>query len=1190
MSLRLIKIAILWFFSIGIIAFMLYVGKESKVSLKINQKISTTISNQLTDLQIFLDQSVFDEFTYPQDYFKSNYPIYGYRDGNLIFWNSNSYFPAYEKVKSDDKVRFIVDDNISIVCLKVSKQEDSGALLELYSIIPIASTFLSNDHQLINVFNKQLFSEVEVDFDALGFPVSYDSKILFKLSATPKRTVISSVNLVLLFVLVFNLFYTINFMSNFTAVKKLKSHFLILVLLLCFWIIYFVLMKMGGISSFILFEYQLIPNLISLNLEQVFFYFLFLLIILFKLTISLFKSKKAAQLALIRFRTFTAVFSFLSGIIIAHLLFSSIELIAHYSQVNLDVTESVLFTNHRVLYYIVLMLLSSCYFFLNHSFYKFFIKTFNFPQHIGFIVILLLSYFISPFGSQWYILISQLMIWGIMFLTDCSFQLNKLKYITLFYLMLISIFVSVMNARVIFISHERSELVQKQDYAIKIQISTDSIGEYFISSLGEKIENDPIISLRFKNELLATDVIEDRIRELQASYLNKYELKTYLLDANGNAYGFTRTEGDIFSKDLLLNAKTTIFNNIYSVPMIENGYHKYYSVIPIISETNKGEIVLEYTKKRHLIQTVFSSFFEVENNNSRKLKNYDYGIYENGILRHQLGNYKFPLKLSDSCSNSNDQGICTQENQSIYLTKTNDGRMLMIISSAYSNYAIFVNIAFVFILSLFFFGSIFFIMTRLRPIESFSLTNKIQLYVGLSFLVPTAIVSGLILSQLTSSYRAEINRSYQKKAVNIAQNFKKDLTLFFNNNTNKYQLTQKLLEIANLSRSDILLYGVTGKILGSSNHDVFDQNILSNNIHPLVYEHIINRRGQTKIIEENLAGIKFKTVYVAVYGHEIDELMGILAFPFFDSKNHVNDQQIEVFNNFMVFFTSIFILTLLVGYFGMKGIISPIKMIAERMRRTQFMSGYIAPLLYKEKDEIGMLVFEYNQMLSKLERSKDELAKIQKETAWRELAQQVAHEIKNPLTPMKLKIQQMQRSMKGTGANYEVLDSLLGQIDNLSSIADSFSSFAQLPAPQNKVFNFSKLVKETLSLYTSDQLQIHLEITEEVMVHADVDLMRQVLNNLILNAIQSYIEKPYYLEISLQVKAHKFLLTIKDRGQGISDLDIPNVFKPYFTTKENGTGIGLAFAKKGIEQAGGDIWFDTEKEVGTTFFITMPLA
>ena len=1190
MHLRLIKIAFLWVFSIGIIAFWLYYGKESEVLRRENNKISVIISDQLSDLQLVLDQSMHDEITDTRERLNPNYPTSGYRDGQLVFWNSNSYFPDYERIKSADKIRFVKDNNRNMICLSASKHGPTGALLELYAIIPIASTFVSNENQAITVFNKQLFSEVEVDFNALGFPVTYDGEILFRLSAANNQIDISVVNLVLLLFITFTLFYTINSFFNFLALKSSLAHLGLLVVSLCCWIVYFVLMALGGISFPTFLEYQFIPDLFYLNLEQLFFLFLFLLFLLFKLTTALLTSKKVVQLTLSRFRTFSVIFSFLSAIANAHLLFSAIEFVSHHSEVNLDITESVMFSYHRILFYIFLMLLSSCYFLLNHIFYKIFIKTYRFSQDIGFLIIILLGYLIIPFGNQWYALIPQVMVWGIMFLTGCSFQLSKPKYITLFYLMLIAVFVGILNARVILNSHVDSELVQKQDFALNIQTATDSIGEYYMSRLGEKILKDPIISLRFKNELLATKVIEDRIRELQVSYLDKYTMRTYLLDINGDAYGFTRTEGIDFSKSILLKANTTSFKNIYSVPMIENGYHKYYTVIPMVSSNNKGEIVIEYIKKKHSTRTVYSSFFDIKNKSSLKVKNYDYGIYNKGMLTHQLGNYKFPLKLAEVCPDISDEGECNQRGSHLYLTKIQDGRILMIASGAYSNYSIFSNVAFIFILSLFFFGLVFFIMTRLKPIESFSLTNKIQLYVGLSFLVPMVIVSLLILSQLTSSYRAEINRSYQKKAVNIAQNFKQDLALFLNNNTNKYQLIQKLLDISNLSRSDITLFGATGNMLGSSNYDVFDQNILSKIIHPIAYEHIIEGRGQTKIIEENLAGIKFKTVYVAVYGDEINELMGVLALPFFDSKNHVNDQQIEVFNNFMVFFTSIFIVTLLVGNYGMKGIIKPIKMIAERMKRTQFMSEEIAPLTYKEKDEIGMLVFEYNQMLAKLDQSKYELAKIQKETAWRELAQQVAHEIKNPLTPMKLKIQQMQRAMNESEVNYEVLNSLLGQIDNLASIADSFSSFAQWPAPHNEVFDFSKLVSETSSLYASDDLRIHLEIAEDVMVHADVDLIRQILNNLIINAVQSHIEKSAYLEICLQVKDHKLLLYIKDKGQGISDINTPNIFKPYFTTKENGTGIGLAFAKKGIEQAGGNIWFETKEGVGTTFFITMPRA
>ena len=164
MRLRLIKITVLWFFSAGIIVYWLNAGKEGQVAREINNKISSIISDQLTDLHFFLDQFMHHNGTDLRQSFNPNYPTYGYRDGDLVFWNSNAYFPAYERIKTVDTVAFFSDENINVICLRVSKQEVSGALLELYSIIPIASTFVSKENQSITVFNKQLFSKFSEAF------------------------------------------------------------------------------------------------------------------------------------------------------------------------------------------------------------------------------------------------------------------------------------------------------------------------------------------------------------------------------------------------------------------------------------------------------------------------------------------------------------------------------------------------------------------------------------------------------------------------------------------------------------------------------------------------------------------------------------------------------------------------------------------------------------------------------------------------------------------------------------------------------------------------------------------------------------------------------------------------------------------------------------------------------------------
>ena len=249
------------------------------------------------------------------------------------------------------------------------------------------------------------------------------------------------------------------------------------------------------------------------------------------------------------------------------------------------------------------------------------------------------------------------------------------------------------------------------------------------------------------------------------------------------------------------------------------------------------------------------------------------------------------------------------------------------------------------------------------------------------------------------------------------------------------------------------------------------------------------------------------------------------------------------------------------------------------------------PISYAVNDEIGSLVNEYNQMLVKLEESKEALAEVQKESAWKEIARQVAHEIKNPLTPMRLKIQQMMRSLDKEDRNYKACISLIEQIDSLSDIADSFSAFAKMPVPKNERFSLDELTQHTAELYQSESTKLSLDMQDQPLeVYADPKIFSGILNNIILNGIQSVSNGSPEIRISLARKGNKALLSIKDNGSGIPPEVQDKVFTPYFSTKRTGSGIGLAVAKKGIENAGGNIWFETEEGMGTTFNISLPLV
>jgi nitrogen fixation/metabolism regulation signal transduction histidine kinase len=269
----------------------------------------------------------------------------------------------------------------------------------------------------------------------------------------------------------------------------------------------------------------------------------------------------------------------------------------------------------------------------------------------------------------------------------------------------------------------------------------------------------------------------------------------------------------------------------------------------------------------------------------------------------------------------------------------------------------------------------------------------------------------------------------------------------------------------------------------------------------------------------------------------------------------------------------------------------------QRMRQTN-LDRLNQTIEWHSEDEIGELVKEYNRMLAKLEESKFSLAQSEKQSAWREMARQVAHEIKNPLTPMKLTLQQLQRKLSDINsvndrAVNRTLDSLLDQIDNISDIATSFSEFANMPIPQNELVELTSVLHKAAHLYADDKrVDIRCQIQEgPIWVVGDRQLLMRIVTNLIINGIQSVSPDEYpIIDLRLFTSDDKAIIEVRDNGQGIPESIRSKVFLPNFSTKQGGTGIGLALSKRGIEHAGGSIWFETGINAGTSFFISMPIT
>lgn len=300
----------------------------------------------------------------------------------------------------------------------------------------------------------------------------------------------------------------------------------------------------------------------------------------------------------------------------------------------------------------------------------------------------------------------------------------------------------------------------------------------------------------------------------------------------------------------------------------------------------------------------------------------------------------------------------------------------------------------------------------------------------------------------------------------------------------------------------------------------------------------------------------------------------------------------------ITFYAFLLLMTGVLAIVIANSITKPIVKVGEKLSHLQL--GHNERLEWKSQDEIGELIAQYNRMIEKLAESTEKLKQSERESAWREMAKQVAHEIKNPLTPMKLSIQYLMHTAKANPQEVQpmlqrVAQTIIEQIDGLTRIAAEFSNFAKMPKPDNAHFILNDAVQSAFNLFAEKpeaNTELHLQLPEQALsVFADRDQIIRVLNNLIKNALQAVPSgQSSTIEVKLSAQEGQALMQVRDNGCGILPEMRDKVFQPNFTTKSSGTGLGLAMCKNIVEAADGRIWFESEVNKGTTFFVELPIA
>ena len=252
---------------------------------------------------------------------------------------------------------------------------------------------------------------------------------------------------------------------------------------------------------------------------------------------------------------------------------------------------------------------------------------------------------------------------------------------------------------------------------------------------------------------------------------------------------------------------------------------------------------------------------------------------------------------------------------------------------------------------------------------------------------------------------------------------------------------------------------------------------------------------------------------------------------------------------------------------------------------------------WDREDEMGSLINNYNKMVKQLENSVELLAKTERDNAWREMAKQVAHEIKNPLTPMRMYIQHLEKAVKqqperAVEISKKISSTLLEQVENLTQIADSFSNFAELPQSSNEKIELNKVVELVHNLFRKrDDMEVLMtEPIDPVIVYADKNQVIRILNNLVKNAIESIpADRKGRIDIDLYIKEEKAIVRVSDNGIGIDEEMKDKIFQPKFTTKDSGSGLGLAIALNMIESMNGRLYFKSKNNEGTSFYIELDI-
>ncbi len=405
-----------------------------------------------------------------------------------------------------------------------------------------------------------------------------------------------------------------------------------------------------------------------------------------------------------------------------------------------------------------------------------------------------------------------------------------------------------------------------------------------------------------------------------------------------------------------------------------------------------------------------------------------------------------------------------------------------------------------------------------------------------------------------------------------------------------------LVKFSDVFFTDINIFSLNGDLISSSRLQIYDENLISRKMDPVAFMELTDNKSSLFIHNEKIGRQGYLSAYIP-FVNSRNEVIAFLNLPYFAKENDLKREITSFLVTYINIYVILIALSILISLVISNYIARPIKLIKAKIREVKLF-GQNEKIIWKRNDEIGELVTEYNRMIDELVQSAELLARSERESAWREMARQVAHEIKNPLTPMKLSVQYLERTWVNKSTDWETrlakfTKTMIEQIDTLSAIATEFSDFAKMPLTKKEDTNLEEVIQNTIILfknYANINISLTLPGEGQFIVYADKEQLLRAFNNLLKNSIQAIGDKPGGLiEINMVRSNQNCEIKISDNGGGIPSELKDKIFSPNFTTKSGGMGLGLAIVKSVFINSGGDISYISREGDGTTFIIDLPL-